>query len=98
MTVLSQPVVMCSNQGRSVSYCGWYLSALPKGGKCSDRKVQSVRYGHPSEPVAIKCKKGFCVHRHIPQPQTTRRQQPSRYGQRGQGVNGVQLKSGLEFG
>ena len=85
MTVLSQPVV-------SVFKLGTFSVVLRVVSECTAAKVAgvvSIRCGLCSTgarqtSVAIKCNKGFCVHRHIPQRQTTRRQQPSRYGQCGQ--------------
>lgn len=42
--------------------------------------------------ITVKRLEGFCVHSMVPYRQTTRRRQPSRYGQHGQGVNGGLVK------
>ena len=48
--------------------------------------------GTDQTTVTIERDKGFCVHSVVPYRQTTRRRQPSRNGQRGQGVNGGLVK------
>ncbi len=69
MTVLSQPFV-------SVFKPGKFSVVLRMVSECTAAKVASVAIvrcslcgtGTSQTPVAIKCEKGFCVHRHIPQP------------------------------
>lgn len=48
--------------------------------------------GSGQSTATVESDKGFCVHSIVPYRQTTHRRQPSRYGQRGQGVNGGSVK------
>lgn len=56
-------------------------------GRCSEHKVRPVQYGRPSD---VRCYFAYIII--FLSRQTTRRHQPSRYGQRGQGVNGGSVK------